>query len=433
MSIQSEYKRECDQIERLLGEMGEIFESSSGFVQRRSKLDGNALIQILTLGTLENGRATLETFCEVAQDLGISISASGLHQRLTSEAVELVQQVCQLCLVQGADNECRRDVLKAFPSVHIVDSSRIQLPESLQAQFPGTRRGATLKVQLAYEYHSGRLEALEIESGRIPDQKSQLPQELSQAGDLVLFDLGYFDQNRFAQLVAQGSYFVSRLQSQVGVYEDTTSESKIDLLAWLSALPASISMGERELRVGGRKKVPVRILYYRLPPKVAQERRRKAKQNARARGKTCSQRSLDWADWVVLMTNVPATILSEEQVALVYRLRWQIEILFKVWKQEMDWGIARVLCQFYARCLALLLFHRLVEKYSLEWDWELSWQKAFRVLKRKTQILITIVERGFRGLLTFLKRLDRRLQRFARKSKRKKRLSTYALLKLFRA
>ena len=95
-----EYKREKEQLQMFLGEVGEMLEEQSGFVQRRSKLDGKALVQIMTLGALENGGASLENFCQVAQDLGLEISASGLHQRLSMEAVELLMQVCQLWIQQ---------------------------------------------------------------------------------------------------------------------------------------------------------------------------------------------------------------------------------------------------------------------------------------------------------------------------------------------
>lgn len=440
MSIKEEYKREHEQLQMLLGEIGDLLGEASGFVQRQSKIGGNELIQILTLGCLENGSASLEGFCQVAQDLEIDISAPGLHQRLSMEAVELLRQVCQLWMGRtGASTEQGRAILRQFEAVHIVDSSRIQLPKSLAEDFPGSRNGATMKVQLVYEYHSGRIEALDLEGGRSPDQNCDLPQDLSEAGDLVLFDLGYFSQDRFAELEDAGVYFLSRLQSQVGLYEHDEPQHKVDLLDWLNHLPETLSAGEWDFRMGSRNKVPVRVVYYRLPQKVAQERRRKAKQQAKKNGTTCTQETLDRLDWLLFVTNLPDRLLTIEQVAILYRLRWQIEILFKVWKQEMDWGtmgqwrLARVLCQFYARCLALMLFHRLLEKYQADFDWELSWQKALRTLKRKAQVLIEIVRSHFRGCLRFLKRLDSDFRRFARKTKRRKSLSTYALLELVRA
>lgn len=437
MSFQSQYKQERDHLQMFLGEMGDVLERSSGFVQRQSKFGGNELVQTLVLGCIEDGLSTLESFSQVAWDLGIEISASGIHQRLNTEAIELLRQICQIEMQQKLRTAYSvKDVLSAFGKVRIIDSSRMQLPKPLQSYFPGSRHGATMKTQLSYEYHSGQIEAIEVESERSPDQKCDLPEALSTAGDLVLFDLGYFDQNRFAQLDAKDVYFLSRLQSQTGLYEQEKPTQKVDLLARLEQLPDNITSGECVLCLGSKQKLPVRVVYYRVPPAIAEERRRKAKKAAKERGKTCSQHHLAWQDWLIFITNVPVDSLTVDQIAIVYRLRWQIEILFKVWKQEMDWGkvgnwrFERVLCQFYARCLALLLFHRLTAKYQVMGDSELSWQKALQRFKRKTSNLIDIVRLQFRGLLRFLKRLDSDFRRFACKSQRRKSLSTYELLKL---
>lgn len=439
MSIKEQYKQECDQLQMFLGEIGGILARESAFVQRRSKFGGNELVQTMTLGCLENGMATLEGFCQIASDLDVAISPPGLHQRLNTEAVELLRQVCQLWMRQKIEIDIEPDVLSQFRAVRIIDSSRIALPNHMMAIFPGSRNGATMKVQLSYEYHRGQIEMLEVEGERCTDQKCRLPQELSQVGDLVLFDLGYFDQTRFAELDESGVYFISRLQSQVGLYELNHPENAVNVLDMLQQLPKSVLWGERVFCLGRKQKVPVRIVYYRVPPAIAQERRRKAKQVARGRGQTCSQHLLDWQDWLIFVTNVPLPLLDTEKIATVYRVRWQIEILFKFWKQEMDWGkmknwrVERLLCQFYARCLALLLFHRIVAKYNTECDYELSWPKALQQLKRKISRLIDIVRRQFRGLIDFIKRLDSDLRHFARKSHRRKSLSTRSLLEQIRA
>jgi hypothetical protein len=438
MSISEKYKREAKQLQMFLSEIGDLLERQSGFVQRNSKFGGNELVQVISLGCLENGKASLDTFVQVARDLGIDISSSGLHQRLTMEAVSLVAQVCQLWMQQSQTSGLR-EVLTPFGAVRIFDSSQIVLAAKLAQQFRGTRNGAVLKVQLVYEYRQGRIEALEIEAGCVPDQNCDLPQRLSEAGDLCLFDLGYFDQERFADLAVAGSYFLSRLQSQVGLYEEASDKIKLDLLAQVNQLPKGQHRGEQHLYLGSKCKVPVRLIYYRLRPELVQERRRKARQVAHKGGKTLTAHALDWLDWTFFVTNVPEEMLNVEQVAIVYRVRWQIELLFKVWKQEMDWDymanwrLERVLAQFYGRCLALLIFHHLVEKYQVEWDWEICWQKAFRLFKRYCAKLITIVLADFRGILTFLQQLDQTFRRFAQKTKRRKDPSTYSLLQLVRA
>ena len=63
------------------------------------------------------------------------------------------------------------------------------------------------------------------------------------------------------------------------------------------------------------------------------------------------------------MTNVPATRLSFEQAFALLRARWQIELLFKLWKQHAlvdEWSSQkpwRILCEVYAKLLAMLLQH----------------------------------------------------------------------------
>lgn len=65
----------------------------------------------------------------------------------------------------------------------------------------------------------------------------------------------------------------------------------------------------------------------------------------------------------LVVTNVPASMLSFEQVFALLRARWQIELLFKLWKEHAlidEWTEAkpfRVLCEVYAKLLAVVLQH----------------------------------------------------------------------------
>ena len=147
-------------------------------------------------------------------------------------------------------NEQESEVLCRFPAVRIFDSSRIVLAPCLADDFAGSRQLAAMKVQLAYEYRSGRIEALEVESDRCPDQNCPLPQLLSEAGDLAIFDLGYFDQARFACLDEAGVYFLSRLQSQVGLYHPQDPRTNIKIVDYLNRLPQEITYGEMNLLLG---------------------------------------------------------------------------------------------------------------------------------------------------------------------------------------
>jgi Transposase DDE domain len=68
-------------------------------------------------------------------------------------------------------------------------------------------------------------------------------------------------------------------------------------------------------------------------------------------------------DWLLVLTNVAVCMLSAQQVVALMRLRWQIELFWKLCKQEgkIDtWRSSkpqRILTELYAKLLGLLMEH----------------------------------------------------------------------------
>jgi hypothetical protein len=112
---------------------------------------------------------------------------------------------------------------------------------------------------------------------------------------------------------------------------------------------------------------PVRLIALRLPPDVAQARRQRVRtEGLRRRQQAPNRETLALCDWCVLATKVPASTLSSQQALLLYRSRWQIELLFKLWKQHghLDqWrrrNLNRIQTKLYAKLLLLLVPHGLL-------------------------------------------------------------------------
>ena len=72
------------------------------------------------------------------------------------------------------------------------------------------------------------------------------------------------------------------------------------------------------------------------------------------------------ADWNYWITNVPGEMLTLDEALALGRVRWQLELLFKLWKQHGRLGHSRsrqrwwVLCELYAKLLVVLVQHWLV-------------------------------------------------------------------------
>ncbi len=79
-----------------------------------------------------------------------------------------------------------------------------------------------------------------------------------------------------------------------------------------------------------------------------------------------NQRRLDFNSINAYITNVSSDIITINQVHELYSLRWQIEIIFKVWKsifkinQVKKVKLERFMCFLYGRLIALLLSSTIV-------------------------------------------------------------------------
>lgn len=433
-------KLDCNRLstiwQRLLSELATEESLACKFVKRRSKMTGEKFVQTLVLGSLERPDASLNDLIKVSADLGVAITVPGLDQRINEEAVNMMQELLQATVehCRGLD-QGEQGVFGAFQAVHILDSTQFSLPDELQSLFQGHGGKGSVagaKLQLSYEYLSGELSAVELVDGRQPDQKCRLHCQLAAPGSLHLFDLGYYDQNVFAALDRQGAYFVSRLHPTAALYWQKQDTSGFDLVAFLRSL-AGVQY-EFQAIIGSRVKQEVRVLVQRLPPEQVAKRRRQAKKRRRKQGKSASSRLLALQGWQLFITNIPPQQLSFPQVLLAYRVRWQIELIFKLWKSQAKlasigkWRQERVLCQLYARLIAVLLFHRLTAPLRFSSHFELSHPKAFRLVQRHTLTLIRAIADGWRTLPSVFARLENDFMRFASKDRRTKSPSTYQLL-----
>ena len=72
----------------------------------------------------------------------------------------------------------------------------------------------------------------------------------------------------------------------------------------------------------------------RVPQDVADTRRRCLRAAARAKGRQVSATRLALAAWTIFVTNVPVERLTLREALVLGRMRWQIELLFKLWKSH---------------------------------------------------------------------------------------------------
>jgi hypothetical protein len=398
------------------------------FVQRTSPLNGATFSQTLVFGFLGNPQATLEELTQTAATLGIEISPQALDQRFTASAAACLQQVLLTAIARVITAEpVAIPLLERFTAVYVQESSTIILPEVFAAQWHGcggstaSSASAALKLQARLEMRTGRLD-VQLQEGRASDRAAVLP------GPLPAGALGYWSLEAFAALEQHQVFWLSRLQMQTAVYDATGARQ--DLLTLLESQPTDTV--DLAVALGERQHLAARLVAVRVPQDVAETRRRRLRKAARDKGRQVSATRLALAAWTLFVTNVPAERLTLQEALVLGRMRWQIELLFKLWKSHgrvdesrstKPW---RILCEVYAKLLAMLVQHWvfLVSFWAYP---DRSLTKAAQTVQKHALHLasaFTSVQRLGRALLT----VKRCLAAGCRMNRRKKHPNTYQLL-----
>ena len=400
---------------------------SSGFIQRQRKLTGSSFVQALVFGWQANPHASLEELCQAACASGVTISPQGLQERLNERGAAFLKQMLERSLSYMVQAEAGAIAfLKPFKGVYLQDSTTISLPLSLEHEWPGTGNqtggSAALKVQTVLDYQQGqlRMQLVQARQHDCPLQTTDLPR-----GALRLADTGYFKVAVFQDLDQRGVAWVARIPARVGVWQ---SERTVSLATWLAHQEQAVIDVAVELTA---QRLACRLIAVRVPEAVAQQRRDRALADAKDRGQPLRPATLALCDWTVIATNLPPHALTVDDALLLLRLRWQIELLFKLWKQTQalhHWHSARpaqLLCELYAKLLLVVIQHWLLLLGC--WDEpQRSLSKAVQVLRKHAFHLVTALPDPaalLEALATILPSLKRCLIQ-----KRRARPATFQLL-----
>lgn len=212
-----------------------------------------------------------------------------------------------------------RHKLRRFDDVLIQDGTSFAVHDELRKIFGGrfTKvRPAAVELHVLMSLRRDQVVRVAV----APDTQGErdfLPAPAQLRGKLLMADRGYQDLAYWAQVDASGGFFLMR--------------AKCNLNPRIVRICAS-SRSERRRFEGKRlQQVLHRLPQRRLDLDVEWERPGGALLRLRM--------ILVWTprgERTILVTNVSRAVLSSKEVAQLYRLRWQIELLFKEWKSHAN-------------------------------------------------------------------------------------------------
>lgn len=300
-------------------------------------------------------------------------------------------------------------LLQRFRSVYLEDGSSVVLPDGLARYWRGCRGGnaesrgtkASVKLTVRLDLVQGSMQGPLLQAGRAHESKSPLQSIPWVKGVLWIADMGYFALVRLAQVSQAGAYFLMPLKDGVVTWLEGKRADVLDVLQ-------ACGSDEQEYKVdlGAAKQVQCRVLVRRASEQQVKRRHKQQDEYARKHGTQVSQRQRDWACWTIVITNVPGTLLTLAEAFVLLRCRWQIELLWKLWKMQGaldEWQTsneARILCEIYAKLLGLLIQHWLLLLTCWD-DPHRSWITVSDMIRDQTVVLA----HGFCGRLSLTQAL----------------------------
>lgn len=390
----------------------DLLARTTGFIKRRGQITAFAFMYIVSFGFLGNGEIALTYLVAgLAKNFDIFVSPQALSKKINSNnSPKFLKKVFQKLLGaqigMGLKNQTS-EIFHMFDHVLLQDSTQIALNEFLSDDFTAPGGGGStsgLKLDFVYDILKSLVCGVKMTSATVNDQSlsTEILKYLKGA-TLVIRDLGYFSLKCLKLIDAKGCYYLSRLSLIANVYLDADSNNPLNLLEYFRKNITSINtIMNFDVFVGKEDRIKTRLVVQKLPKHVIAQRTARYK---REKKNEPDPYYTEWCGYAVFITNVPIDMLSNDLIITLYKMRWQIELVFKSLKSniEIDYmkgtNKNRIECLVYGRLITLTMTF-IIHNYaaSITEKNEVSVDKIVKYLKSDQRLREAIIQNDFSSL-----------------------------------
>jgi len=343
--------------------------------------------------------SSLEELCaSLFLNKDIEVSPQALDQRINKTSTEFLKSMfLTLCKNQSKHNH-KAFKNWGFPKIFLMDSSEIRLPDKLKGHYKGFYKSnpSVLKINLLIELMNYSIENTVLTDATVNEHNfSNHIYDKLVLDSLVLKDLGYFKFDDFDEIESKNSFFISRLKAGTRLFTPNPNpefnrNGKVlkktkYLVTNAGELGKELEVGETkefEFLVGsGEKKSLQRIILTKLGEDLYQKRLKDIEERER-KGKHCAKLSRDSVGVSGYITNLHGIIPLD--IIEIYRLRWQIELLFKIFKSDFnldklkDLKVERIETHIYATLIRILLLMEITKGIKGGFSEEVSIRRVLK-------------------------------------------------------
>ncbi|TMC14882.1 MAG: IS4 family transposase [Chloroflexi bacterium] len=357
-------------IKKVLQEAADQAGKTTGFIKRVREFTGASFAQTMILGQMQPGEVSLSDLSQFARHMKVNVSPQAIDQRLNEKTVSFFEEILNAAFTQVvAADPVAIPLLKRFSEVIVEDSSTFSLPDILKDLWEGCggKTFGTLsafKVHVRWDLLNGALTNIALGPGKLPDNKSPFKMNRRQRRSVRIADLGYFDTLVFEQEHAAGEYWISRVKvGNLLIFDE--EGNRLDLPTFLAEHAVDHSY-ECFVQVSATRRLRARLIAFPVPEDVAVKRQADNARKAQRHSRKVNPTLQELAHWTLLITNIPSALLSAQEALILLRARWQIELLYKLWKQYAQADTSRsekpyhLLCDIYAKLIGMIIVHWLM-------------------------------------------------------------------------
>ena len=365
-------------------------------------------------GCNQENKSLNQCAIEVKNRHKVSISKQGLDERFNAQSVLFIKSLLEEQVKLQITSQVSSDLLNKFNRVLIKDSTRFDIAEQHKEVYPGSRGSASkasMCIQFEFDVKDGKISDLNLTPAIRQDCTDAVEtQDEIAKDDLAIRDMGYFALDVFERIIEKGAFFISRLEPKVLIFEHK-NDSFVQLSykgLYRQMRQSRQSTIDIDVFIGKTKKLPVRLIVQLIPKEIYNERMRKIHRKNQKKGYTTSDEYKEYARFNFYITNIPIKEITSTEIIQMYRIRWQIELVFKVWKSifEIDkigkMKLYRFLSLLYVKLLWIFINWEIVMNlkpvFQRVFRKTLSMYKSFMTIKENFEILRKeLLKRKVRG------------------------------------
>lgn len=297
----------------------------------------------------------------IRKELGLAgeptpVTKQALSKRNVKTPVKIFEDIFKH-LVSSADLILKKRLYKGSYTLAILDASTLDLVARLISKFPGAINKsrkimkAQARLHLNFNLSTGIPEVVNITGGRTNEKKKLKKLFKRKSNPMIfIFDLGYWCYDFFNKIHRSRNYFVTRLKANC----KPKKIKKLGKHDWLVKFP--------------QKSYSSKTNIYRLVSVKMEGRKR----------------------YYYLTNLVNSKLFSPQEIAELYKSRWQIEIFFRDLKHVLgltrfiSYSAGGIKIQIYVALITYvlikLIIHESAKKYGVEPE-RFSFQKSVKVIR----------------------------------------------------